>query len=259
MMTPADAPRFETLQALIAEKRRQETFLAKLEERRASAPAHVFNRLRDEYLTKLTDAQVKAAAEADALSAGLQNDDAALAEAEARLAALEEERIEVELRAEVEEWDATETEQRLTAMSAAIAMAEQGRDARRAAADRIRSLLTEARGDTPAPASAPAVVPAPQPALAPAPEPAPEPASAPSLMPLLHLELPTPTVRAVAASQEADEPKGAVDESLAESLFEPATSRTLPQSKTLKCAACASLNYPSEWYCERCGEELTAL
>ena len=75
-MKKADSSRLETLEALIAEKRRQETFLAKLEERRAGTPEHVFKRLYDEYLTKLTDAQVKAAAEAESLSGGLEDDDA---------------------------------------------------------------------------------------------------------------------------------------------------------------------------------------
>ena len=31
------------------------------------------------------------------------------------------------------------------------------------------------------------------------------------------------------------------------------------QSKTLKCAECGAFNYPTEWYCERCGAELAAL
>lgn len=31
------------------------------------------------------------------------------------------------------------------------------------------------------------------------------------------------------------------------------------QVKTLKCQECATLNYPTEWYCERCGAELAAL
>jgi hypothetical protein len=31
------------------------------------------------------------------------------------------------------------------------------------------------------------------------------------------------------------------------------------QSKTLKCNECGALNYPTEWYCERCGAELAAL
>lgn len=31
------------------------------------------------------------------------------------------------------------------------------------------------------------------------------------------------------------------------------------QGKTLKCTECSSMNYPTEWYCERCGAELSAL
>ena len=31
------------------------------------------------------------------------------------------------------------------------------------------------------------------------------------------------------------------------------------QRKTLKCTDCGAMNYPTEWYCERCGAELAAL
>ena len=30
-------------------------------------------------------------------------------------------------------------------------------------------------------------------------------------------------------------------------------------AKTLKCAECGAMNYPTEWYCERCGAELASL
>lgn len=36
-------------------------------------------------------------------------------------------------------------------------------------------------------------------------------------------------------------------------------STTLEQAKTLKCNECGGMNYPTEWYCERCGAELAAL
>lgn len=348
-MKKADSSRLETLEALIAEKRRQESFLAKLEERRAGTPEHVFSRLRDEYLTKLTDAQVKAAAEAESLSGGLEDDDAALEEVEARLATLEEERIEMQLRAEVEEWDAKETQKKLTAMTAAISMAEKERDARKAVAERTRALLAEARGGTPAapqaavpPSGAPpmrpttaamtggpnfdelaflnsvvgrsstqsapvpreskpvvqppeakegpsAPTPAPrtptpppmpaapapttaaaaepaaptaaQPAATPAPEPVapnvpPSPAPPPPAQPSLNLETPQPTV-APAKSEPA--PAEDEEESSAPSPLGKATPRTSQQIKTLKCAECGSMNYPTEWYCERCGGELAAL
>jgi uncharacterized OB-fold protein len=31
------------------------------------------------------------------------------------------------------------------------------------------------------------------------------------------------------------------------------------QEKTLLCSECGTANYPTEWYCERCGAELAAL
>ena len=31
------------------------------------------------------------------------------------------------------------------------------------------------------------------------------------------------------------------------------------QAKTLRCQECGTMNYPTEWYCERCGGELAAL
>jgi hypothetical protein len=35
--------------------------------------------------------------------------------------------------------------------------------------------------------------------------------------------------------------------------------KTAEAAKTLKCAECAAMNYPTEWYCERCGAELASL
>ena len=31
------------------------------------------------------------------------------------------------------------------------------------------------------------------------------------------------------------------------------------QVKSLKCQECGTMNYPTEWYCERCGGELAAM
>ncbi|HWG54177.1 MAG TPA: hypothetical protein VN677_12870 [Gemmatimonadaceae bacterium] len=51
----------------------------------------------------------------------------------------------------------------------------------------------------------------------------------------------------------------------AQSGSQPSALRTTPsaqnaeQVKTLKCQECGTLNYPTEWYCERCGAELAAM
>jgi hypothetical protein len=36
-------------------------------------------------------------------------------------------------------------------------------------------------------------------------------------------------------------------------------SSTGSELKTLRCRECSAMNNPSEWYCERCGAELSAL
>jgi hypothetical protein len=53
-------------------------------------------------------------------------------------------------------------------------------------------------------------------------------------------------------ADESPPPKGEKEESVTRGM-EPKA------GKTLKCAECGSLNYPTEWYCERCGAELAAL
>ncbi len=44
-----------------------------------------------------------------------------------------------------------------------------------------------------------------------------------------------------------------------ESYFGRPTPRTSEAVKSLKCQECGTLNFPTEWYCERCGGELAAL
>lgn len=373
-MAKPDTSRIDTLEAIMAEKRKHESYLAKLEERRAGTPAHVFNRLRDEYLTKLTDLQVRASMEAESLSEGLKSDEAAVAEIEARLAAITEERVEGELRAEVGEYDPADWGKKLATLNESITKIEKERATKVAAFERTRSLLTEARGAAaPAEVPVPAVVPsAPEPVSAPVPTVQPSRVSAPtpagiteapsapppirqtpmgvpaaaatvgpplsSIPPRNSTPAPTaPAVPPAAAVAEAapaaasapsapvappaapmaagpsfdelaflnsvvgrastpvksDEPPSAPrpsgasramptpspvtppvtpparsttnvrstaegDESSSGPLGRP-TPRTSQAIKTLKCQECGTLNYPTEWYCERCGGELAAL
>jgi hypothetical protein len=56
----------------------------------------------------------------------------------------------------------------------------------------------------------------------------------------------------------SDFPTGEMDR-LSKSV--PAFLKDVPaeQAKTLKCQECGTMNYPTEWYCERCGGELAAM
>lgn len=55
-------------------------------------------------------------------------------------------------------------------------------------------------------------------------------------------------------------PRGTDDErpSRPSGTFGQATPRTSEAIKSLKCQECGTLNFPTEWYCERCGGELAA-
>jgi len=59
------------------------------------------------------------------------------------------------------------------------------------------------------------------------------------------------------------QPKQAGSSSLAANISgnNPIVLRDKPNesAKTLKCAECGAMNYPTEWYCERCGAELASL
>jgi hypothetical protein len=267
---------------------------------------------------------VRAAGEAESLEGGLAEDEAAVAEAQEKLAALEVERLEGELRAAVGEFDPKEWTKRLTALKAGISMAEKERDARREVLERTQALLAEAKADPSAGAGG-----APTPGATPKLRPTAAMTGGPSFdelaflksvvgrtstpsgqvppamaMPPIRPSKPMPAVAddaeskaaapepdapaksratpAKAAAKVAAEPEssanGAAEAPVAESASAPIperpsaepesasnnafgkpTPRTSQAVKTLKCQECGTFNYPTEWYCERCGGELAAL
>jgi hypothetical protein len=103
------------------------------------------------------------------------------------------------------------------------------------------------------PAASPPAAPAPEPMMPPAPAarshpPEPVPAAA-SLPPVIVPDAPAPPQPEPRVSQPTA--RDAIPSYLKDSPPE--------QVKTLKCQECGTLNYPTEWYCERCGAELAAL
>ena len=84
-----------------------------------------------------------------------------------------------------------------------------------------------------------------------------EPVSAPEpVAPIVPIAAPVPM--ASAPAPEEPEPEDSQDFAPPSALGRP-TPRTSQAIKTLKCSECGSMNYPTEWYCERCGGELAAL
>lgn len=114
----------------------------------------------------------------------------------------------------------------------------------------------------------------PQPAPAAQPAPSPEPVRAPSEQPRQFADAtarladapatPTPVDRpAVTNARRLATPLSAqsVRQASATRASVPPFLRDVPseQVKTLKCAECGTMNFATEWYCERCGGELAAM
>ena len=70
-----------------------------------------------------------------------------------------------------------------------------------------------------------------------------------------------PMVTSLEAADRADGQAAAPEQTMRQTAGTPAFLKGLPteQVKTLKCQECGTMNYPTEWYCERCGAELAAL
>ena len=85
--------------------------------------------------------------------------------------------------------------------------------------------------------------------------PTPQPVPAPRLEDI-------PLVTSLEASERAEQEAAAREpQTMRQTAGTPAFLKGMPteQVKTLKCQECGTMNYPTEWYCERCGGELAAM
>ena len=265
----------EAVAALIADRRKYESWLAALEAKRSETPDHVFLRVRSDYERRLSEVLERLRSQASALNERAEVLTTRLAQLVQEERAARDKRSEAELRAAVGEftpkaWDAFLKE---TADTVARIAAERT-TIQNELAD-IRELLTgDTTGSKPRQAAARTS------------------GAVPELPPneLAFLQsLITPEVGSVKAQADptllpppgAGPPPGPttiVKES--EPLLvdphrsgrgTPPLAMNVPEStpvvirsdamkdgKTLKCAECSHLNIPTEWYCERCGSELAA-
>lgn len=97
----------------------------------------------------------------------------------------------------------------------------------------------------------------PEPA-APAPQHSPNPIATPQSQERLPLE--PVAAAASAAAQAASKPRSTKSPSGGTQAVRSRSEATKPDAaKTLKCPECGTANYPTEWYCERCGGELATM
>ena len=270
----------DALNGLLKERQRYEEWLAALEEKRASTPDSVYQRVQSDYQTRLREVSSKLAERAGELRENIDALTVRLEEISRQERQQREARQEAELRAAVGEytdkqwkeiggaWDKElarlvkekgALDGQLTELSRIFALSVKEKQAEAIAAGRAVS------GDGARPPISPVV---PRPAI-------PEP---PALNPPARVEQPV-AQRAQQPPQNAPSNRSPFDEfpvlrpgsgSGAPPSTAVATPPSVPktggtqdprseQHKTLKCPECGAANYPTEWYCERCGGELATM
>jgi hypothetical protein len=264
----------DAVTTLFAERQRFEGWLAALEARRAATPQHIYERVKSDYEGRLRGVmeQLRAQrANVEARASSLTN---RIGELETEARTHEDERAEIELRAAIGEIDSEKCEATRHAADQRLSSINAERDQLGGELNRLREVLVASAEAPKAPAAAAPHAP-PAARHAPA-EPASEPGSAEQGNAFDELEF----LKSVTDSRGSRGGIATSDTGLAVDTHQKATAarptparngstsgsvpvflRDVPaeQTKTLKCQECGTMNYPTEWYCERCGAELAAL
>ncbi len=324
-MNDSENARKEEIEALLAERKKFEAWLAQLESRRASAAEHVFTRVHADYSGRLEAVRGKLGERAEALESIVADLEKRLGHEQDKITAKTDERAEAELRAMVGEFEDKEWENTRSRLDSSIRSLRARFDGTERELADLKGLLISVRG-TSAPARAsviqaaavtvdealeqtadpeemvaavesqpdavqetepsptldlePQLEPEPEPEIEPAPVPEPQPVRAPTPfdeLAFLKSVASTPMTEsgnpAIADAADADVagsapagdgPPARPRTSSAKTVeSEPAplgspTPRTSQAIRSLKCGECGTLNFPTEWYCERCGGELAA-
>jgi hypothetical protein len=287
----------EALTGLLSERQRYEEWLSALESRKSGTPDSVYQKVRADYQTRLKDVSDRLGARAGELKANIEALTTKLQDISKEETAQHEARQEAEVRSAVgeytdDEWQRIkqESEKELTR----IARDRTATETQLAELNRVFGLSTNpaAAGSITPITSAPSVAGR---AVAQPDQTAPKRTSTSgwpqrdgdtsanviSVAPTTGGASPAPAARDTAAKSGQASPfeefgglssapatpfEGAKkQEATKESATATKSKRGgLPdlrteQQKTLKCPECGAMNYPTEWYCERCGGELATL
>jgi len=269
----------DALNGLLKERQRYEEWLTALEQKRANTSDSVFARVQSDYQTRLREVSSKLAERAGELRESIDTLSARLDEISRQELQQREARQEAELRAAVGEYTDKQWKEIGGAWDKELARLVKEKsavDAQLTELNRIFALSmkekqaeailhrTGSEDGTRAPIS-PVV---PRPAIPEPPtlnlpsrvehiaprSPAPNPATSTSRTPFDEFPVlrpgtgtaSPPSTAAVATPPSVPKTGGTQDP-------------RSEQHKTLKCPECGAANYPTEWYCERCGGELATM
>jgi hypothetical protein len=261
--------------SLMAERARFESWLAALEARRDSTPAHIYQRVHADYaarLQKVVDQLLGHMSEIESASKNLAE---RLGELEREEAKHRDERSEAELRATVGELSADAYDEILRRTDEATAAIAAERTTASVELTRLREVLAINKPKT---GTTPRDVMTREAPRSPARATPTRPDSGGVGFDELeflksvvdsrgHPVNPTPSSPQSPSRPDSGSLNAFPGSSMPsahtprESTEVPAFLRDVPgeQVKTLKCQECSTMNYPTEWYCERCGAELAAL
>ncbi|HEY0777973.1 MAG TPA: hypothetical protein VGD56_08410 [Gemmatirosa sp.] len=272
----------DDIRTLVDERARYEGWLQALESRRAVTPTHVLERVRHDYAGRLDRVASQLAGHVAPLRAHGQALTQQHHAVEQRLGEERDGLAEIELRTLVGEFASDEGEQRRAGAAQAIAALERELGGAATALADVRGLVARV---SPTPVATAATAPTGDVEAA-----APSQVAADATAPA------TPSAGTPSARSEAPDAgfvstgtfdHGAVDAarvalgdrqpSLTPTFTDairtgapgsyglgtrppsPEPTAAAGQEKTLRCQDCGALNYPTEWYCEKCGGELAAL
>ena len=274
MTSPLQHP-MDALEGLLDERRRYEAWLAQLDGRREQNPPNVFERVRTDYAGRLDKVMDQLRSRGSDLQASAQAMDEQVSVLLADENAHRDARAEVELRALVGEYSTERANQELAVCDAEIARLASERSAVTAELQRVQEILALVRQ----PVAAPASPPPPGRPLAPPPggdaaaafdelaflqsvvePPSSQPFPTSGTRPPERAQINGPDPLGGSGSPAVREPRS-VRPSAPTPNATPSFLKDMPteQVKTLRCQECGTMNYPTEWYCERCGGELAAM
>jgi hypothetical protein len=281
-MSEKEPVSLEALNGLLKERQRYEEWLAALEAKRADTSESVYQRVQGDYQTRLRDVSGKLAERAGELKGSIDGLRARLDDILAQESQQREARQEAELRAAVGEytqkqwkeiggaWDNELT--RLTKERNALdvqlkeltrvytlTLKENSSDSAPAASAPTRDGTAPDASRTPiSPVVPRGAVPTP-PTLNP-PSRAEQPVASQSTGGANKPRSPFdqfPVLRPQGGGSPSPGPSAAI--ATPPSVPQAGRDPRAEQHKTLKCPECGAANYPTEWYCERCGGELATM
>jgi hypothetical protein len=281
----------ELLRGLLAERQQFEQWLAALAKKRPDTPEQVYNRVHQDYQSRLDGVLDQLQSHTQDLQASMAEVSAQLAEVTDRETARREAQQEAELRAAVGEYSADKWAEMSREAESELKKLSQERGGLESQLAELAGILELTQGRTPTADNLinPRDVPAASPASSIGQESRrpntyaeaatisqpPKPVEPPPQLEEVRENTPAPppaeaTVTRAKAdlgdrSEQVKFPNWSEsDKSQAQSApAAPAKSKTAPvrpeSEKTLTCQECGAMNFPTEWYCEKCGSELATM